>query len=66
MWCLARLLPLMIGERIPEENEHWKNFLLLLEIMDILFAPVLCQDLVAYLLTLIEDRHRAFIQLYPT
>jgi hypothetical protein len=37
MWCLAGLLPLMIGTLIPEENEHWKNFLTIM--MDYIFSP---------------------------
>lgn len=61
MWCLSRLLPLMIGEKVSETDARWQNFLLLLEIMDYLFAPVLSDDHVAYLHTLIEEHHMAFI-----
>ena len=64
MWCLSRLLPLMIGDRIPKGNQRWENFLQLLEIMDIIFAPVVSTDDVAYLHTLIEEHHQAFIELY--
>ena len=38
MWCLARMLPLMIGKDVPEFDEHWSNYLLLLEILDYVFA----------------------------
>ena len=31
--CLARLLPLMIGEFIPEDDEHWKLYITFLTIM---------------------------------
>ena len=43
MWCLCRFLPLMIGDNIPETDIRWHNFLQLLEIIDLLFAPVLSQ-----------------------
>ena len=39
MWLLERLLPQMIGHWIPRENENWLLYLLLLDIVDILFAP---------------------------
>ena len=29
-WCFARFLPLMIGEKIPEDQPNWLNFLILL------------------------------------
>ena len=66
MWCLSMLLPLMIGDKVPESDLRWKNFLRLLEIIDILFAPVLSEDNVAYLHFLIEAHHKAFVDLYPS
>jgi len=65
MWCLTRLLPLMIGHIVPENDDHWKNFLLLLSIMDLVFAPVLSTDCIAYLKELICDHHENFKSLYP-
>ena len=66
MWCLCRLLPLMIGGKISESDERWMNFLRLLEIIDLVFAPVLSNDHVAYLSTLIEEHHQGFKELYPS
>ena len=66
MWCLCRLLPLMIAENIPDTDLRWQNFLRLLEIIDITFAPVLSNDQVAYLRFLIEEHHQTFIELYPS
>lgn len=65
MWCLCRLLPLMIGNLVPETDSRWINFLQLLEIVDLLFAPVLSNDHVAYLHFLIEEHHQIFTDLYP-
>ena len=25
MWCLGRYLPLLIGDLIPDDDEHWEN-----------------------------------------
>ena len=65
MWCLGRLLPLMIGEKILEDDPYWCNFLLLLTIIDYTFAPVLSTRCSSYLKDLINDHHREFKQLYP-
>ena len=32
MWCLARLLPLMIGEYVPVSEPHWENYTLMFQI----------------------------------
>ncbi len=66
MWCLARLLPLMIGLQVPEDDEHWTNFVLLLSIMDLIFAPILSRDCAPYIKELICEHHENFKVLYPT
>ena len=65
MWCLARLLPIMIGDRIPENDLNWENFLLLLKIADYILAPVTSRSIAAQLTTLIEDYLQSFRELYP-
>ena len=62
---LGRLLPVMIGERVPEDDENWENFLLLLEILDFLMAPEINDDEVAHLDSLILQHHTQFPELYP-
>ena len=65
MWCLARMLPLIIGDSVPEENPHWENVLLLLIILEYILAPVVSQDDIGYLQLLIEQHHLEFKTLYP-
>ena len=65
MWCLARLFPLLIGNKVPEMCPEWENYLLLLSIIDLVFAPVLTLNEVAYLRNLINDHHQNFKSLYP-
>ena len=38
MWCLGHFLPLFIGHLVPEGDIFWDNFLMLLTIMDYVFA----------------------------
>lgn len=65
MWCLGRLLPLMIGDKVPEDNDHWLNFVRLRDIMDYLLAPVLTPDCIGYLKVQVQDHHETFKSLYP-
>ena len=64
MWALARFLPVMVGEHIPEDDEKWNNFLVLLHITDFLVAPKISVDEIAYLKILIEDHHSTFVRNY--
>lgn len=65
MWCLGRLLPLMIGDLVEEDNEYWENYLSHLEIMDEIFAPVYSIDRLGYLKMMVEDFLYDFKVLYP-
>jgi hypothetical protein len=64
MWCLARHLPLLIGDLISEQDTYWQNLLNLLRIEDILFAPVTSVALAAYVAVLIQEYLQSFKQLY--
>ena len=64
MWCLGRLLPLMIGNKIGKGSAYWENFLCLLSIVDYCFAPIIHQDWPSYLRVLIDDHHKEFRRLY--
>ena len=65
MWLLGRLLPLIIGDFVPDDDEHWLLFLQMMDIVDLLFAPKLTEDHVAYVSALINDHHYGFCRLYP-
>ena len=62
MWCLARLLPLMIGEL---DDDRWKLFTTFLLIVDYVFAPTTDEDIIEHLQILIKDHHSGFCELYP-
>lgn len=69
MWLLGRILPLVIGNLLPpedgEEFKNWDNFLTLMKIVDILFAPTTTTELLEYLARRIEGHHITFQELYP-
>ena len=63
---LAQEFPLLVGDRIPQDDEHWYSFLVLLKICNIAISPVCNYDTIAYLRVLIEEKLYLFKQLYPT
>lgn len=48
-WSLARMLPLIIGDLVPEDNPYWKLFLLLLDILDLVMSPKSTPAVASYL-----------------
>ena len=55
----------MSGAKIPADHPHGFNYLLLLDIVDIVFAPVCTADIATYLRELIHEHHSTFQELYP-
>ena len=67
MWCLGRLLPLLIGSYVPIGiDRRWECYLLLMTIVDYVFAPMTSIDVLDYVEELIENHHSSFKELYPT
>ena len=65
MWCLGRFFPMLVGDLVPEGDEYWENFLLLLDIVDELFAPVTTPERADYVAMLVEDFLETFKELCP-
>ena len=59
------MLPLLLGDLVPDDDPHWQNFLLLLTIVDMVMAPKCTTEIAAYLRELILEHHTAFVELYP-
>lgn len=39
MWCLARYLPVMVGDLVSNGDQQWNHYLKLLEIIDLYICP---------------------------
>ncbi len=64
-WNLLRLLPLIIGDLIPENEPAWLVLLDLKEIVELAVAPIHNEETIAYLnCKIVEHRHR-FVELFP-
>ena len=55
----------MFRQVVSEGDKYWQNFLLMLEITDILLSPEITIDEVGYLGTLISTHHETFVKIYP-
>jgi hypothetical protein len=65
-WCLLRLLPLMIGSFVPNDNVHWHFLLELKDIVEMAFAFKLSQGHLMSLTVKIQDHLAAFRDLFPS
>ena len=63
MLTMFRNLPLMIGSKIPENDECW-SCLLLRKVFDIVMCPALPHGTCAILKTLITEHHSLYVSLY--
>jgi len=54
-WSLLRYLPLIVGDLVPSDDQHWLFLLHLCHLVDILFAPVFTVGMVEYLHELIAE-----------
>ena len=64
-WTFAVILPLIIGQKIPEEDLHWECFLLLLQIIQLCTAKVSSPSSALILASLIDQHHQTFVNCYP-
>ena len=65
MWCLIRSLPLLIGDKVPEEHPYFDLLLQLLECMDFIFCPEITIGETFFLKHLIKEHHEYFLALFP-
>ena len=56
MWTLARMLPVMVGHYVSEDDEHWLHYIELLDIVDLIFSPTLHPNTPGYLEATIEEK----------
>lgn len=61
---LIRLLPLLIGDLVPEGDNNWECFLMLWNICSLSTAFVIAEEHTSELAWLIEAHHEAFTILY--
>lgn len=66
IWNFATYLPLLIGDKVPEEDSMWLCFLHLLEIVKYCTARVTSKAASEYVCALVEYHHQEFKKCYPS
>lgn len=56
----------MIGHFVPDDDVHWKHYLQLLDIVDIVFSPKIRPGIPGYLEVLIEENLLKFTEIYSS
>lgn len=65
MWLLAVILPLLVGDLVPDDCVYWDLYTILLRICSIACSWQVKPDTISYLRVLIEEHHTQFKLLYP-
>eukprot|EP00102_Acyrthosiphon_pisum_P013497 XP_008183097.1 PREDICTED: uncharacterized protein LOC103309442 [Acyrthosiphon pisum] len=60
----VHFLPLMIGDLIPENDEFWTLFLILLQIIDILLSYTFTDNAISHLKQLISQHNSMYVTLF--
>ncbi|XP_056450915.1 uncharacterized protein LOC130386152 isoform X1 [Gadus chalcogrammus] len=64
-WCLLRLLPLIIGFKVPESEPAWHLLMDLKDIVELVVSPVHTDETIRHLdIKIAEHRHR-YLQVFP-
>lgn len=58
------ILPMLIGDLIDLEDDVWKYYLILRQIVEILLAKDIQEECCNLLVVLVADRHKMFIKLF--
>lgn len=65
IWCLIRALPFLLADDIDSDDEHMGLVIILLQIMDLIFAPKITKSVLPYLNALIKEFRWKFKLLFP-
>ena len=63
--CLFRMLPFLIGDKIPDEYSFWNLYLILSKIVDIIYTQGISGGQTDELNWLVQEHHFMYKQLYP-
>lgn len=61
-WSLLRLLPLMVGSRVHEDDQAWQLLMTLKDIVELCMSPTHTDESLGYLGSLIADHRHRFLR----
>lgn len=62
--CFCRYICVIVGEKIPINNKHWKLYLILRKLVTVLTRRDISIEWCDKLQYLIEEHHKLFLELY--
>lgn len=64
-WCVLRLLPLMVGFRIHEDDDAWQLLMTLKDIVELCMSPTHTDESIGLLDSLIAEHRHRFFSVFP-
>lgn len=64
-WALLRLLPLMVGSKIPEADPAWELLLVLRDIVELVVNQVHTEETICFLDSKISEHKHRFLMVFP-
>lgn len=64
-WCLLRLLPFLIGPKVPEHEPVWQVLLDLKQIVELVVSPLHSEESITYLESKISDHRQRYQEVFP-
>ena len=64
-WSLLRMLPLLVGDQVPEGDPAWELILYLKDIVEISFSPVLSDSAIGFLDMIIKEHKLLLTETFP-
>ncbi|KAL2093349.1 hypothetical protein ACEWY4_010661 [Coilia grayii] len=64
-WCLLRLLPFMVGRKVPEDDLVWQVIMTLKEVVELVMAPVHTDYTIGCLESKIGEHRHRFLEVFP-
>ncbi|KAL2082779.1 hypothetical protein ACEWY4_022597 [Coilia grayii] len=64
-WALIRLLPLMVGGMVPEDEKAWQLLMDLKDIVELVVSSRLSEESLCYLESKISDHRQLFTDVFP-
>ena len=63
MWCMFHLIPFMVGEKVPENDQVWKLYLLLSTVVEYLCSPSIKAEQIEAVRLLLNRKRSGHINL---
>ena len=62
----CRMFPLLVGDKVSEDDSSWKCYLTFIDILDIVVSPIISEGLCGHLKLLIKQYLTSFKATYPS